>query len=151
MTQVLTAQVKFPAKEFDTQYGPRLNAKIVLPNGEEIKVWGNPGDSVLKSLRKGQSIQVVKDDKGKYSLVEQAPATGAPGQVAGGKDMPLDTGELEGELKSAIASYITNRADLYAFCYKQASRSLGDFKVSEETIKCAASALFIATQKKFEI
>lgn len=148
MTQVLTAQVKFPAKEFDTQYGPRLNAKIALSNGEEIKLWGNPGDSVLKSLRKGQSIQVVKDDKGKYSLVEQAPATGQP-PVA--EAQALDTGELGEDTKNVIASYITNRADLYAFCYKQAYRSLGELGVTEETIKCAASTLYIATQKKFDL
>jgi hypothetical protein len=64
---------------------------------------------------------------------------------------PVDTGELAGEVKSAIASYITNRADLYAFCFKQASRALGEVGASEETVKCAASTLFISAQKKFGI
>ncbi|NJR56525.1 MAG: hypothetical protein HC768_19425 [Acaryochloris sp. CRU_2_0] len=146
--QVLTATVKFPAKEFDTQYGPRLNARITLPDGEETKLWGSPGDAALQSLRKGQSIQVAKDAKGKYSLVEQAPA---PGQPPSDEPQPLDAGELAGEVKSAIASYITNRADLYAFCFKQASRALGEAGASEETVKCAASTLFISAQKKFGI
>ncbi|KAI9129852.1 hypothetical protein [Acaryochloris sp. CCMEE 5410] len=148
MTQILTAKVKFPAKEWDTQHGPRLNAKITLPDGEDIKIWGNPDDAALKALRKGQPVQVAKDAKGKYSLVEQAPA---PGQSPVVETPPLDTGELEGEVKSAIASYITSRADLYAFCFKQASRALGESGVSEETLKCAASTLFISAQKKFGI
>ncbi|KAI9129390.1 hypothetical protein [Acaryochloris sp. CCMEE 5410] len=148
MTQILTAKVKFPAKEWDTQHGPRLNAKITLPDGEDIKIWGNPDDAALKALRKGQPVQVAKDAKGKYSLVEQAPA---PGQSPVVEAPPLDTGELEGEVKSAIASYITSRADLYAFCFKQASRALGESGVSEETLKCAASTLFISAQKKFGI
>ena len=148
MTQILSAQVLFPAKEWDTQYGPRLNAKIKVANGEETKIWGPPDDAPLKALRKGQTIQVVKDSKGKYSLVEQAPAPGHPPVV---ETPPLDTGELEGEVKSAIASYITSRADLYAFCFKQASRALEESGVSEETLKCAASTLFISAQRKFEI
>jgi hypothetical protein len=146
--QVLIAKVKFPAKEFDTQYGKRLNAKVELLDGEEIKLWADPGDSTLLSLRKGQSIQVVKDTKGKYSLLEQPPA---PSQSLVAEAHPVDTGELAGEVKSAIASYITNRADLYAFCFKQASRALGEVGASEETVKCAASTLFISAQKKFGI
>ncbi|UJB72747.1 hypothetical protein HRE53_29475 (plasmid) [Acaryochloris sp. 'Moss Beach'] len=148
MTQVLTAQVLFPAKEWDTQYGPRLNAKIKVANGEEAKLWGPPGDVALLALRRGQTIQIAKDGKGKYSLVEQAPAPGQPPVV---EAPPLDTGELDVDTKSAIASYITSRADLYAFCFKQASRALGESGVAEETIKCAASTLFISAQKKFGI
>ncbi|QUY45786.1 hypothetical protein [Acaryochloris marina] len=148
MTQILTAKVKFPAKEWDTQHGPRLNAKITLPDGEDIKIWGNPDDAVLKALRKGQPVQVAKDSKGKYSLVEQAPVPGQPLVV---EAPPLDTGEIGEDAKSAIASYISHRAALYSFCYQEASRELGKHEVSEETIKCAASTLFISAQKKFGI
>lgn len=148
MTQVLTAQVLFPAKEWDTQYGPRLNAKIKVTNGEEAKLWGPPGDVALLALRRGQTIQIAKDSKGKYSLVEQAPV---PGQTPVVKGAPLDDGELDGAVKNAIASYITHRAALYSFCYQEASRELEKHEASEETIKCAASTLFIAAQKKFGI
>ncbi|ABW31515.1 hypothetical protein [Acaryochloris marina] len=148
MTQVLTAQFLFPAKEFDTQYGPRLNAKIKVANGEEAKLWGPPGDVALLALRRGQTIQIAKDGKGKYSLVEQA---SAPGQAPVVGDAPLDDGALDGDTKSVIASYISNRAALYSFCYQEASRELGKHDASEETIKCAASTLFIAAQKKFGI
>lgn len=144
MTQVLTAQVLFPAKEFDTQFGPRLNAKIKVVNGEEAKLWGPPGDGALLALRRGQTIQIAKDGKGKYSLVEQSPV---PGQAP----VDLDDGVLDGDTKSAIASYISNRAALYSFCYQEASRELEKHKASEETVKCAASTLFIAAQKKFGI
>lgn len=148
MTQILTAQVLFPAKEWETQYGPRLNAKVKVANGEETKLWGDPGDAVLLALRKGQTIQVAKDGKGKYSLVEQAPA---PGQSPVVEAPPLDTGELDADTKSAISSYITSRADLYAFCFKQASRALEEMGATDETVKCAASTLFISAQKKFGI
>lgn len=148
MTQILCAEVLFPAKEFDTQYGPRLNAKIKVANGEEAKLWGPPGDVALLALRRGQTIQIAKDSKGKYILIEQALS---PGQAPVVEAPPLDDGELDGEVKNAIASYITHRAALYSFCYQEASRELGKHEANEETIKCAASTLFISAQKTFGI
>jgi hypothetical protein len=38
-----------PARE--TKNGPRINVVITLPSGEDIKLWGDPGDAVLTPLR----------------------------------------------------------------------------------------------------
>jgi hypothetical protein len=44
-----------PARE--TKNGPRINVVITLPSGEDIKLWGDPGDAVLTPLRKGNLVQ----------------------------------------------------------------------------------------------
>ena len=71
---VHTATVKFPAgKTFTTQYGDRVNAVLTLDDGEEIKLWGNPGDPNLTALKKGQQVAVVQDQKG-WKLLNTPPA-----------------------------------------------------------------------------
>jgi hypothetical protein len=50
--------------------GLRINAVFVLDeNGKEIKVWGDPDDYRLKSLRKGQPARVFYAD-GDWHLVD---------------------------------------------------------------------------------
>ena len=65
-----------PARE--TKNGPRINVLVILVDGEEIKLWGDPGDPALTPLKKGQSVQLVKNAKGKgYSLLDTSPGTPA--------------------------------------------------------------------------
>lgn len=66
---LITATVKYSAGQpRQTQYGERINAVLTLPDGDEHKVWGNPGDATIASLRKGQQVQLLKTPKG-YKLV----------------------------------------------------------------------------------
>lgn len=59
---LVSATVKYPAgKTFDTQYGQRINVVLALPDGTEHKEWSHPDDRFLRSLKKGDAVQVVKD------------------------------------------------------------------------------------------
>lgn len=73
MTYV-NATVKYtPGKVLQTQNGPRINAVLTSGEGEEIKVWGDADDQGLKSLRKGQQVQLEQSDRGGYRLAALAP------------------------------------------------------------------------------
>lgn len=53
--------VRFPpGTPKDYGHGPRVNALVELSTGEEVRVYGNEGDPILLSLRKGQQVQLVK-------------------------------------------------------------------------------------------
>jgi hypothetical protein len=70
-----TGTVKYGAGQpRPTKNGPRINALVILPDGEEVRLWGDPGDFAIEGLRKGQSVQLV-ESKGGYKLVEQKPPT----------------------------------------------------------------------------
>ena len=156
MAQALTvhqATVKFPAgKTFTTQYGDRVNAVLVIPaTGEEIKLWGNPGDPTLTALKKGQQIAVVQDQKGwkllNTPLSEDSQAQPGNGNGNGKAHTPLDPDQ-----KRAIAAYIDQIADLYSYCSKVAATKCVDpSNPYEEDIRAIATTLFIQTVKKFNL
>ena len=63
-----------PARE--TKNGLRINVVVTLADGEETKLWGDPGDPALTPLKKGNAVQLVKNAKGTgYSLLDTSPAT----------------------------------------------------------------------------
>ena len=50
-----------------------------------------------------------------------------------------------------IAHWIHNQAQLYAHCFGSAAQALTAYEVSEETIRAAASTLFISASRKFNL
>jgi hypothetical protein len=48
---------------------------------KEIKLWGNPNDATLTSLKKGQTVQLAKDTKG-YKLVSQPETNSSYGKAS---------------------------------------------------------------------
>jgi hypothetical protein len=75
MAQALTltyGRVKYiPGEPRQTSHGMRINAVITLPLGEEIKLWGDPGDPALTALTKGQQVALAQNAKGGWQLVQQ--------------------------------------------------------------------------------
>jgi hypothetical protein len=145
-----TGKVKYGCgKPKDFGHGDRINAVVTLDNGEEVKLWGKPDDQALVSLRKGQSVNLIYDGKN-YKLVNSQPA--ATSQPANTSQTSLvANSELSKEQKHAIAEYIEGRADLLKYCWTTAKLKLGDVTTDEESLRCAASTLFIAAQKKFNL
>lgn len=140
---IVTATVKYGAGQpRETQYGMRINALMVLPDGTEQRLWGNPGDVAIASLKKGQTVQLLHDSKG-YKLLENQPAEPQPSK-------PIGT-ELTPEHKKAIAMYVNGQADLLKYCWDTARIKLEGIATEEESIRCAASSLFMAAQKKFNL
>ena len=157
MAQALTVQtatVKFPAgKTFTTQYGDRVNAVLTIPaTGEEVKLWGNPGDPALTALKKGQQVAVVQDQKG-WKLLNVPPAEDnpAPGNGNGNGNGKAHT-PLEPDQKRAIAAYIDDIAGVYNYCQKVAATKCVDpSNPYEEDIRAIATTLFIQAVKKFNL
>lgn len=155
-----TGKVKYGCgKPKDFGHGDRVNSVVTLDNGEEVKLWGKPDDQALVSLRKGQAVNLIYDGKN-YKLIDSQPvSTSRPAttsQTAPAKPAPVETittakQELSIEQKRAIAEYIEGRADLLKYCWTTAKVKLGDVTTDEESLRCAASTLFIAAQRKFNL
>lgn len=148
-----TGKVKYGCgKPKDFGHGDRVNSVVTLDNGEDVKLWGKPDDQALVSLRKGQSVNLIYDGKN-YKLVNSQPAslTATTAQTAPPQAAPVTNSELSKEQKQAIAEYIEGRADLLKYCWTTAKTKLGDITTDEASLRCAASTLFIAAQKKFDL
>ncbi|WP_434684014.1 hypothetical protein [Pseudanabaena minima] len=147
-----TGKVKYGCgKPKDFGHGDRINAVVTLDNGEEVKLWGKPDDQDLLSLRKGQAVNLIYDGKN-YKLVNSQPVASSQtvptSQIA---PAPIASSNLSTEQKKAIAEYIEGRADLLKYCWTTAKLKLGDVTTDEESLRSAASTLFIAAQKKFNL
>ncbi|MEM6432969.1 MAG: hypothetical protein AAF773_03795 [Cyanobacteria bacterium P01_D01_bin.115] len=136
---ITAATVKYAASNpKDYGNGPRINVLTTLPNGEEAKLWGNADDQALLALRKRQSVQLLFDGKG-YKLVETQASSPAIAEV------PNATAPN----KTEVGAYIDQMTGLYAACYRRAQGALDG--APESAIQAAASSVFIATQRKFDL
>jgi hypothetical protein len=71
-------RVKYtPGEPRQTSHGMRINAVITLPSGEEVKLWGDPGDPALTALKKNQQVALAQNAKGNWQLVQQQENTPA--------------------------------------------------------------------------
>lgn len=147
-----TATVKFPAgKTFNTQYGDRVNAVLVIPTtGEEVKLWGNPGDPTLTALKKGQQVAVAQDQKG-WKLINTPPAADArPTSENTGNEKAIAFNALSADEKKAVASYIDQLGDLYGYCQRvTATKNLAEG--GGEDARTIAATLFAQAVKKFNL
>ena len=147
--QVLTATLTSSPREVNTKYGLRTVADLRLPDGANDALWRPGGDRYLLSYRQGATVQITRDHKGKLSLVEP-PATTEPTPAPTVGPQP-SAQTLQGASKAEIAQYVTDMAALYTFCYGEAIQHLAKHEPPEHAIRGAASSLFIATQKRFDL
>ncbi|MDB9529913.1 hypothetical protein PN498_28260 [Oscillatoria sp. CS-180] len=148
--QLLTATLTSAPREVNTKYGLRTVADLRLPDGSEDALWRPGGDTHFLSYRKGSAVQITKDHKGKLSLVESsAEQPPTPGTAPASQPSPAQL--LEGTSKADIAQYVTDMAALYSYCYGEAVKHLAQHEPPEHAIRGAASSLFIAAQKRFDL
>ena len=147
--QLHTGTVKFSAgKVFETQYGSRINAVVVLPTGEEIKLWGSPGDAALTALKKGEQVQLLKDQKG-FKLVADTPAETPQAPVAptnsngNGKRLAQTWSDDE---RRAIASKVEQHSKLMKYCFDQVKTQFGE-GMSEESLRTMAITVYLQNCK----
>jgi len=144
MQSLTTATIKFPAgRVFDGQYGPSCNVLVTMPDGSEVKVWGKPDE--LQSYRRGDSIALLQDAKGKFkpvAIAQQPQRANHPAPQATAPNPELD--------KQAIAQFIVDRSRLYAYCYRTAIESMPP-DAPLEAIQACASSVFISTGRKFNL
>ncbi len=146
MAQALTltyGRVKYiPGEPRQTSHGMRINAVITLPLGEEIKLWGDPGDPALTALTKGQQVALAQNAKGGWQLVQQQET---PQQHQNGTVQNQQGWEPED--REIIAAKIEHRAKVMRYCLLKAQEHCGDLVESEESIRAIASSLFIEVLK----
>jgi len=147
--QLHTGTVKFSAgKVFETQYGQRINCVVSLANGEETKLWGNPDDSALLALKKGQQVQLMKDQKG-YKLISEAtpeqPSQASPQASSGSNEKRLPPTWTDDE-RRAIAARTEQHAKLMKYCHDQIKTQFGD-GLSEESLRTLTITLYLQNCK----
>jgi hypothetical protein len=134
--QLVKGMVKFPAREpRDYGYGERINVVVTLSDGEEVKIWGKPGDPIGE-LSKGQPVTLAYDGKA-YKLADTSPSPSSAGMTP--------------ETKKAIAAYVEDLANLYSFCFDTAARKLSDRIQDSSAIKEVATTLFLSSCRKFNL
>ncbi len=136
-------RVKYtPGEPRQTSHGMRINAVITLPLGEEIKLWGDPGDPALTALTKGQQVALAQNAKGGWQLVQQqeTPQQHQHGTVQNQQGW-------EPEDREIIAAKIEHRAKVMRYCLLKAQEHCGDLVESEESIRAIATSLFIEVLK----
>ena len=129
-----------------TQYGMRINVVVTLPSGEEVKLWGDPGDPALVGLTKGQQVQLAQNAKGNWQLLQQQQSQEPPPHQ-GNANGVAPTGWTPDE-KRAIASRVEERAKLMRFCLEQARKHCGEYLESSEDLRAVAIVLFSEAANK---
>jgi len=148
---IVQGMVKYaagPARE--TKNGLRINVVVTLADGEETKLWGDPGDSALTPLKKGNAVQLVKNAKGTgYSLLDTSPTTPAappaPVPVPGYSPRQRETWKpWTDEEKKELAAKIDQESDLLRYCLQTARKKFIDSGLveNEESVCALASVLF---------
>jgi hypothetical protein len=148
---IIQGTVKYaagPARE--TKNGPRINVLVTLADGEETKLWGDPGDPALTPLKKGQSVQLVKNAKGTgYSLLDTSPTAPAapPALVPAPGNSPRQRETWKpwsNDQKKELAAKIDQEADLLKYCLQTARKKFVDSGMveAEASVCSLASVLF---------
>lgn len=128
-------------------------------SGDEAKIWKSMFPDEVEQLRKGDRVQLIpagldKNGKEKHQIVKLSGLPSGTTQSTATKprgDRPPSEVSYTGmsdETRLATATYIGQMGRLYAFCLKTAKQELGD--EDSETIRCMASALFIAADRRFK-
>ena len=147
---MITATVKFPAREAtQTTRGPRINALVVLPDGQEVRVWANENDGLVSTWQKGQTVTVRLTKDGKYyDAVAGTPATtaqGAPQATQSRQAVDITDPEQASALQARAMAY----ADLYRAIHQRlaagdAQDPLDMYTLPESDLHAAAASVFIA-------
>lgn len=157
----MQATVKYPANEpRNTKNGPRINAVVTLADGTEEKFWGNPGDPVLTALRKGQTVEVFKDKKGKWQLdtssAQAQPFPSAPALAPGQGSAPgaARTAGFEvpsREVRENMLAYITFSSKLFRHCFDEAANAMQEVNLKDEDLRAVATTLYLSAVRRFDL
>lgn len=147
------ATVEFITATKEGDYGPYRSVlfKRTDLEGDPAKVWRSMDPEDAEQFSKGQRVNLIPttNKRGKPSwdieLLDQQTTT-TPTPVAPTTD---STPQLTAGKKQAIAEYVSQQGDLLAYCWRVVEEKLAG--KSEESHRCAASSLYIAAQRKFNL
>lgn len=151
-SQKVSAKVEFITGLKTGEFG-EYRSVLFLRNdseGEAAKVWRSFQPHEVSVFSKGQQVYLIPSERKSKATwdVELVESEAIAPIVPAATAHPAAVG-IPASQKQAIASHATDLSKLYAFCLKQAKAELpGE---DSETIRCAASAVFIALQRKFNL
>lgn len=146
--QLTYGRVKYSANEpRQTTHGLRINSVISLPSGEEIKLWGDPGDPVLTALKKGQQVALAQNAKGNWQLVNQQEQSPHPSQNDAVQNQSEQWLDWTPEEKRALAAKIQAHAKLFRYCLEQARENCSEFCETSEDLRAIATTLYLEALK----
>ncbi|MCS7226658.1 MAG: hypothetical protein NZ821_06680 [Gloeomargarita sp. SKYB31] len=129
MATLVQGTVKFPAKVFETKYGPRAQMVVRLQDGQEVKLWGSP-DGPLMHYEKGAAVALVEKN-GKYEPL----MTGLDGVV---EDNHKENGL---EIPTPVDDRVAQECELMAICFHKMSELLPD--VDTALVQAMATSVYI--------
>ncbi|MBW4474748.1 MAG: hypothetical protein KME45_30870 [Stenomitos rutilans HA7619-LM2] len=145
---LISGKVKYAAGHpKQTQYGERINVVISrLDGGEDIKLWGNPGDAIAH-LRKGEDVSLLHDGKG-YKLVATAPTQPNGNGKAPPSAKPSTPETWSEDHRAMVFDELKRRAGVLTCCHEEMRKRFlhpqtGELMVSEETLQKYAVSLFL--------
>lgn len=143
----IAATVGAIAKPKQGEYGEYQSVLFEGPGLPGGKVWRAMDPDQAQQFQRGQLVYLVPttNKRGKPSwdielLNLDTAAPTAPSQ---------DITAPQGPDPKAIAIYLDQMCDLYAACYRRANRAMDG--APEPAIQAAASSVFIAAQRKFNL
>ena len=149
---MITATVKFPAREAtQTTRGPRINALVTLPDGQDVKIWANENDGLVSTWQKGQTVTVKLTKDGKYyDAVAPAQGTATTAQAAPQATQSRQAVDItDPEQFHALQARAMAYADLYRSIHQRlaagdAQDPLDMYTLPESDLHAAAASVFIA-------
>ena len=133
--------------EAGTYYYPTLFMDLSQPDGSDAaKIWKNLSGDEVSHLMRGDQVKLVPAGTDRYGKPKHNILL-----VSTTETDSDESGLLEQDTKQAIATYVQEMSKLYRYCWGQAANQLGGMATEEESVRCAASSLFIAAKQKFSI
>jgi hypothetical protein len=158
--KLLTAKIKFAAgKTFPGKRGDRQSIKLEFTDGSEADVWFNAGDRRYCQLRRGETVQVLREGD-KFTVVtddeddDGTPPTpqATPAALANTPEPP-SVAEIRGlvttsdEARAQIFQELCKRAQVLKSCHVQIVSLFtahdGTIVVSEEAIQEYTCTLYL--------
>jgi hypothetical protein len=156
----VTCKVILISKPKQSSYGEGQTYHAVLfadqayPEGvEEAKIWKNLTPDEVIQLQKGDIVQLVpagtdKNGKPKHQIVTLTPAASRYEQaVIDHQTRTLKPKGWSDDEKRMIAAKVSEHAKLMRFCLEMARSQFGDLLETEESLRCAATTLFLQALK----
>jgi hypothetical protein len=126
-----------------------VSALFTAPECGDVRIFGNPDDDLLKSIKKGQKVWLVDNNRGGYKL---AVAPAVDSSDANGDHSNLSrSNEQLGNRREHILAYIQSHTRLFKTCYIRASEDMAEFALDEDSLRCLATTIYIQTQCKFDL
>ncbi|MEM9885210.1 MAG: hypothetical protein AAF849_04900 [Bacteroidota bacterium] len=128
----------------NTKYGKRVVVKVNC-DGQEKKIWGDLNNGLLLSLKIGQVVTV--EPSGKNLKIVQSSQTIVSNAPTPSKSyVPISK-----SVKLEVVNFITDSAKLYRYCFDQATETMSEHSLPDDSLRAIATTLYLQTQKKFNL